>query len=326
MRSVSFRWELFLETLTHLYWRWLTAAICLILLSYVGRALRWQAMLRPLGRPIGLWRLTSDTIIGATAGLFLGRVGEVVRPYLISVQTGLPVSSQAAAWLLERVLDLMALILVCGYALMQIRPESMRIGRTVRNALTAGGYSLFLTGALCVILLFAFRNPNGAARRRILDALTFLPEHQQHRASRLLTAFSDGLACTRDSASLLILLGYTVLEWTVIVMGSYSMLHAFPATHGFDLLRVLVVMAFMTLGNVIQLPGIGGGVQAGCIVALTQLYRVPLEQASGVALLIWFVGSFCILPLGILGAFHEGLNWRKLKLLSAKQILEGPDA
>ena len=85
-------------------WRWLATSICLILLSNVGRALRWQVMLRPFGHPISVWRLTSDTAIGLTAGVLLGRVGEVVRPYLIAVQTGLPFSSQAAAWLLERML------------------------------------------------------------------------------------------------------------------------------------------------------------------------------------------------------------------------------
>ncbi len=121
-RGATFRWDLFLATLEHVDWRWLAASICLILLSNVGRALRWQVMLRPFGHPIGVWRLTSDTAIGLTAGVLLGRVGEVVRPYLIAVQTGLPFSSQVAAWLLERMLDLLAVLLLCGYALIRIPP------------------------------------------------------------------------------------------------------------------------------------------------------------------------------------------------------------
>ncbi len=50
-RGASFRWDLFLATLDHVDWRWLAASICLILLSNVGRALRWQVMLRPFGHP-----------------------------------------------------------------------------------------------------------------------------------------------------------------------------------------------------------------------------------------------------------------------------------
>jgi hypothetical protein len=40
--------------------------------------------------------------------------------------------------------------------------------------------------------------------------------------------------------------------------------------------------------------------------------------------LFWVVSSLAIVPFGFACAFHEGLNWSKLKLLSAKQILEEP--
>jgi glycosyltransferase 2 family protein len=303
-------------------WRWLTTSICLILLGNVGRALRWQVMLRPFGHPIGLWRLTSDTAIGMTAGVLLGRVGEVVRPYLIAVQTGLPFSSQAAAWLLERMLDLLAVLLLCGYALIRIPQYSWRLGTKVQDALVAGGYSLAIAGAICLVLLLAFRDPAGRAQQRILDALAFLPEHRRRRAAEMLEAFSQGVACTRDPRSLALLLGYTLLEWMVIVASSFALFRGFSATRAFGPLDVLVLMAFITLGSLVQVPGLGGGVQVACIVALTRIYGVPLEAASGIAILLWLVGSIAIVPFGLLCAFHEGLNWRKLKLLSTKRIVE----
>jgi len=324
-RGTSFRWDLFFVTLKRVDWRWLAASICLILLSNVGRALRWQLMLRPFGHPIGVWRLTSDTAIGATAGVLLGRVGEVVRPYLIAVQTGLPFSSQAAAWLLERMLDLLAVLLLCGYALLRIPANSWRLGPKIQEALGAGGYSLAIAGAICLVLLLAFRDPARRAQRRILSALTFLPEQQQHRAAQMLEAFSEGMACTSDPQSLALLLGYTLLEWAVIVASGFALFHGFAATQGFGLLDVLVLLAFMTLGGLVQVPGLGGGMQVAAIVALTRIYGVPLEAASGIAILLW-ISSIAIVPFGIACGFHEGLNWSKLKLLSAKQILDDPQA
>jgi hypothetical protein len=313
---------LFLSTLDHVDWRWLATAICLILLSNLGRALRWQIMLRPFGSPIGVWRLTSDTAIGLTAGVLLGRVGEVVRPYLIAVQTGLPFSSQVAAWLLERMLDLLAVLLLCGYALIRIPTYTWRLGPKIQEALAAGGYSLAAAGAICLVLLLAFRDPARRAQQRILSALTFLPEDQQQRAARMLEAFSQGVECTRDPRSLALLLGYTLVEWMVIVASSFALFHGFSATRGFGLLDVLVLLAFISLGSLVQVPGLGGGVQVASIVALTRIYGVPLEAASGIAILLWIVGSIAIVPFGVACAFHEGLNWSKLKLLSAKQILE----
>lgn len=325
-RGVSFRWDLFLATLEHLDWLWLGASICLILLSNVGRALRWQVMLRPFGHPIGIWRLTSDTAIGLTSGVLLGRVGEVVRPYLIAIQTGLPFSSQAAAWLLERILDLLALLLLCGYALLRIPAYSWRLGPKIQDTLLAGGYALATGGAICLVVLLAFRDPARRAQKRILGALTFLPQQQQHRAAQILDAFSTGVECTRDPRSLTLLLAYTGIEWAIIVASSFALFRAFQETRRFGITDVLALLAFMTLGSLIQVPGIGGGAQAASIVALTSIYALPIEAASGIAILLWMVSSIAIVPIGLACAFHEGLNWSKLKLLSTKQILDQPEA
>ncbi len=54
-RAAPFQWRQFLAALTDLNWAWLSTAIFFILLTYVGRALRWEVMLRPLrpGRRTG---------------------------------------------------------------------------------------------------------------------------------------------------------------------------------------------------------------------------------------------------------------------------------
>src|SRR3984957_10085342 len=231
--GVSFRWDLFLATLDQVDWPWLAASICLILLSNVGRALRWQVMLRPFGNLIGICRLTSDTAIGLTAGVLLGRVGEVVRPYLIAIQTGLPFSSQAAAWLLERMLDLLAVLLLCGYALIRLPQYSWRLGPRIQDAIAAGGYSLAFAGAICLVLLLAFRDPARRAQNRVLSALTFLPEPEQRRVERMLEAFARGVECTRNARLLALLLAYTLLEWVVIVGSSFALFQGFQATRGF---------------------------------------------------------------------------------------------
>ena len=172
-RGASFRWDLLETTIKHADWRWVTASIFLTLLTVVGRAVRWQVMLRPFGRTLGLSKLTSDTAIGLAAAVFLGRAGEVIRPYLIATQTGLPFSSQAAAWLLERVLDLTAVLFICAYALLRI------------PAIESGIYPLALGAILALILLLAFLDPKRRPQRRVLSALTFLPEHAQRPGERM---------------------------------------------------------------------------------------------------------------------------------------------
>ncbi len=324
-RGTSFRWDLFWSTLGRVDWGWLIASICLILLSNIGRALRWQVMLRPFGRSLGLWRLTSDTLIGLAATVLLGRVGEAVRPYLIANQTGLPISSQAAAWFLERTLDLLVILLVLGCALVWIPIRNPHFDPEIRGVLATGGFVLGIMGGICLVLLFALRHPGRHAQRRILSALTFLPQEQYARAERTLEAFSRGVDCTRDARSTVLLAGYTVLEWMILVASCGALLQGFPATRQLGALDALVLLGFGSVGGVVQVPGLGGGTQVAMIVALTKIYQVPLEAATGIAILFWAVTFLAMVPVGVACAFHEGINWSKLKLLSAKQILEEAD-
>jgi hypothetical protein len=140
----------------------------------------------------------------------------------------------------------------------------------------------------------------------------------------MLDAFSRGVDCTRDPQSLALLLAYTGLEWAIVVASAGALFRGFPVTRQLGFLDVLVLLGFISLGSVIQIPGLGGGVQIATILALTKIYAVPVEAATGVAILFWVVSSLAIVPFGLACAFHEGLNWSKLKLLSTKQILDDP--
>jgi len=315
MRGTSFQWTLFVGTFKSIHWYWLGASICLMLLTYVGRALRWEVMLRPLGRKLKIWRLTYDTAIGFTAVVLLGRAGELVRPYLISLSSGIPFSSQVAAWLLERMLDLLVVLLLFGFALTRIHTHHLPVGPSLQWVLGVGGYIVSALGAACLVLLILFRNFAEPVQKRILSALTFLPEERQLRVEKMLTAFSQGMQATRNPRFLALLLLYTGIEWVIIISSYYTLFLAFPATASFEITDVVIFLGFVSFGSIIQIPGIGGGIQVSSIVVLTQIYGLTFESSAGLALFLWIVTFVVVVPIGLACAFHQGLNWSKLKHL-----------
>jgi len=315
MRGSSFQWQLFLAVLYHLNSAWLIVSILLILLTYWGRALRWNVMLRPMRTSLTLRKLTYDTAIGFTAIVLLGRAGEVVRPYLISVSAGVSFSSQVAAWMLERILDLLAVLLLFGLALAWIPSRGLALGPALRWVLGAGGYLVAAIGVGCLLFLVLFRNFSAPVQQRVLSAVTFLPENYYKRVEHMLSAFSQGMESTRDSRSLLLLLTYTAFEWGLIVASYYSLFRSFSVTQHFKFTDVVVFMGFLACGSLIQIPGIGGGIQVVAVLVLTEIYHLPIEIATGVALFIWFITFVVIVPVGFVCAFHEGLNWSKLRQL-----------
>lgn len=313
--GASFQWGLFLGTLYHLNWIWLFVSILLTLLTYWARALRWDVMLRPLGRTVPLEKLISDTAIGFTAIVLLGRAGEAVRPYLISVSAGVSFSSQVAAWVLERIFDLLAVLLLFGFALAFIPGRGLSLGPALRWVLGVGGYLIAGIGVACLLFLILFRNFSEAARNRILSAVSFLPPNYYSRIEKMLATFSEGMESTRDSKSLALLVSYSGVLWAIIVASYFALFRSFPSTAAFKITDVVVFLGFLAFGSLLQIPGIGGGIQVVSVLVLTEIYRLPIESAAGVAVFIWFITFVVIVPVGLLCAFHQGLNWSKIRHL-----------
>ncbi len=174
-RTSGFSWHEFTKALANVDWSWLALALALILATYVGRAMRWEVMLRPLQKHTSLWRVFSATAIGFTAVVLFGRAGEPVRPYLIAKKEGVTFSSQVAAWVVERMLDLLMVLVIFGMALSQISRSAIQHGPRVKIVLEAGGYMAGIIGAACLALLLGLRQFRGNVQKRLMDGLSFLP-------------------------------------------------------------------------------------------------------------------------------------------------------
>jgi glycosyltransferase 2 family protein len=220
-----------------------------------------------------------------------------------------------AAWLLERMLDLLVVLLLFGFALTRIHTHNLPVGPSLQWVLGLGGYLVTALGALCLILLVLFRNFAEPVQRRILSALTFLPEERRLRVEKMLTAFSQGMEATRNPWFLTLLLVWTAIEWCVIIGSYYALFRAFPSTAAFEITDVVVFLGFVSFGSIVQIPGIGGGIQVVSVVVLTQIYGLSFESATGLALFLWIVTFVVVVPIGLACAFHQGLNWSKLKHL-----------
>jgi uncharacterized protein (TIRG00374 family) len=317
-RGSSFRWDLFLTAFRTLDPLWLSAAIILILLTYVGRALRWQVMMRPICPHPNFRNVLTATIIGFTAIVLFGRPGELVRPYLIAMKEKVPFSSQVATWLLERIYDLLIVLLIFGFALTQVQGDVATVGPGLQWVIRMGGYIVGGLCAICLVILVMLRRFSVTMRRRLLDGLAFLPPKYFARAEQVVTAFTGGMESTQNPYFISQVLFYTVLEWIVIAGCNICLFKAFPATAHFTVIDNIVFIGFVSFGSAVQIPGVGGGMQVAAVLILTEFFGLSLEVATGLAILIWLTTYVAIVPIGLALGLHEGLNWRNLKKLEAE--------
>jgi uncharacterized protein (TIRG00374 family) len=317
-RTSGFHWGEFAAALRHVDWSWLALSQILALATYVGRALRWEIMVRPLRRDASLWRIFTATVIGFTAVVLFGRAGEPVRPYLIARKEGLTFSSQIAAWLVERMLDLLMVLVIFGIALTQVSNSAIQPGPRFRLVLQAGGVIAGVTGVVCLALLIGMRQFRGRVQERLVSALAFLPEPLVQKIQKVLVSFEEGMQSTRSTSFTLLLVFYTIIEWLIIAAAFWCIFKAVPATHTLGLTDVVILLGFIAFGSAVQIPGVGGGMQIAAVLVLTEFFGLTFEVASGIALVLWFITFVAIVPLGLVLAFREGINWRNLRNLETE--------
>jgi glycosyltransferase 2 family protein len=311
-RGQGFNWRVFGETFRSMSPLWLLGSVAFALSTYWGRALRWKVLIEKQKPHASIRRLFIATAIGFTAIVIFGRPGEMIRPYLIAKKEGLPVSSQIGAWFLERLYDLLMALLIFSIALVQVKSTTAQVGEALAWVLRIGGHAAGALATVCIVLLAVFGLFSQFAEQRLRQAAGALPYRIQARVQGMVTSFVQGVQSTSNPKAVLQVIGYSILEWVLIVGCYYCLFLAVPQTAGFSLLDVSIFVGFVAFGSIVQIPGIGGGPQIVSVVILTQLFLLPMEVASGVAILLWMVTFAVIVPFGLMLAVHEGIRITRL--------------
>lgn len=298
----------------------LLAAVATTMSSYLVRAYRWGAFLDPIKRS-SLWVLFVGQVLGFCSIYLVGRPGEFVRPAYIARKVGVPITSMVAIWVLERVYDTVMLVLIFAAALYfsALEPAAAR-ANSIQTHLNEAGLVMFVVTTILVLSLIYFRLRAETVRPWLVHKAHFLGPRAQHHIDHFLHSFAEGLKVIHSWKDLTASGVSTLVLWVMNVSvffftfrslgGDLAQLSWFAAALG---------VFFAVMGLMIQFPGIGGGYQVGIIVALTELFSVGVEAATGAAILIWIIVAAPCLALGAVLLVHEGLTFRKLKAIAEEE-------
>ena len=270
---------------------WLLASIVCSLLVFVFRTVRWMWILQPVGR-VTFYPAFRATAIGFAANTVLpARAGEVLRPALLAREAGLPFPALLASILFERVLDALAQLVFFGVALAS--PEAARMGSLGSGRVRILALAVAAVAVAMALFAVVWRSTTERAVGRIFG---LLPERMRPAANRIAHTFLDGFASLKTPRLALLVAAGSIGMWLVINVQIYCVIRAFrldlPVSAAF------VVTTAAVLGLVVPTPGGVGGYHAAVQFALTDVFRVPIAAATGVALIAHAV-SF--VPISIIG-------------------------
>ena len=155
----------------------LLLAIGTTLTTYLVRAFRWQYLLAPIG-PTKFWAAFETTVIGFSANFLLpARPGEVLRPYLLARREHLAGSAAFATIILERLLDLVTVLLLFGVFVVLVDPATLAGDPALYTRVKFGG---LISAGISIVDAVAAGSIRWIDRGR---SWVSLPETETHIAS-----------------------------------------------------------------------------------------------------------------------------------------------
>ena len=293
----------------------LAIALVVTVLTYAMRAWRWQFLLAPIG-PTRFGNALSTTVIGfAASALLPARAGEIIRPYLLAKRERLNPASAFATIVLERLLDLAAVLLLFSVFVLTAGPGVISGDPAQLTRVKVGGGLAALAAVGGLGVLFGLAGHPERLGRAALRVERVLPARLARLVAGLVQTFAQGLAVMRDPARLVTALALSFPMWMAIAAGIWLTSRAFHIT--FPYTASFLVMTILVVGVAAPTPGAIGGFHLAYQFAVTTFFRADVDRATGAAIVLHAISFLPVTVLGVMLMMREGLT-----LAGAKRMAE----
>lgn len=288
--------------LARMHPQWLAVAVALSFVLMIFRAWRWQLELLPLVRiPLStLWVVTAVAYLAIN--LFPARLGEVVRPWLLSRRCpGVSFSNVVGNLVVEKTMDSVVILFYILVGLLAVGqlPPWVRTGAVF----PAVGAALLVT----LVLLVYWRGEAFVERW----LLRVLPERFGAALKRVLGAMVAGMQVLPNPRLLLAVFVVSLILWLLPIVSSYVVMQAFALPLPFS--AAVVVFIFIGFGTALpNVPGMLGPYQYACVLALG-LFGVSQVDAVAYGLVLNAVQFVTIIAQGLIALPFAGVSWADLR-------------
>jgi len=324
---IHFDWGVFLQQLKLADWGDIGIAVGCIYFGYVLRSMRWALLVRH-NKKVPLLSLLGTQVIGFTAVALIGRVADLVRPYLVSKKTGLPISSQIAVYIVERLCDAGAMALIFSLGVLSIpQAEILKVtshaGHLPGGALHSpqvsafiaryGGLVLTVVGALFMV---AVRVSGNAIASFFENSFGLFSKKAGQAVAEKIRTFHSGLDTMRSFSDFAAAASLSLAMWGLIALAYLEGCRAFVASHQlaeFSFSKCVLLMIASGGASIIQLPVLGWFTQIGIVAAaITGISGATPEASTACAAILLVITFLAIVPVGLIWARYEGVSLRKV--------------
>jgi uncharacterized protein (TIRG00374 family) len=252
---------------------------------------------------IGTARLFSVILMGfAVNNVLPFRLGELVRTFVLRNSDGVPIAATLASILLERVLDVLVLCLLLGFAALVVPFDGWLA------ALGSVAWLGIACGCLGLVLLFVVPR---RWLRRLMDGTVAAAGRLSEKLGRLVESFRGGMRAVETPGAMTVVGALSLACWIAELGLYYLLMIGFGFNSG-----VLSLVAGMVAANLATVlpssPGYVGTFDVPLQSVLADSFGVATSLASSFTL---FVHAALLVPVTIVGLVllsREDLSIRAL--------------
>ena len=280
-----------------LFYLWVAIAVSLSI--QLMRALRWKIELSPLVElRYGLvWQVIAVAYM--MINLLPFRLGEPVRPVLMSLKSGLSISAIVGNWVFEKMMDTAAIVFFIHLTLVvtDLPPWAHK----------ASAASLTAFSVLLLLVVGFWLKGEGFYNATLARVL---PHGAREKTLHVLRNAREGLQILPNKALVALVFVVTLVLWFLPILSSYVLILGF----GFDVpfSAALVVFVAISVGTALPAPpGMFGVIQIASVVALG-LFGVPQAEALAFGIVLNAVQFFTLVAQGLVALPFAGVDIGKV--------------
>ncbi len=315
------------------YW-YIIPTVFLVIFSFVLRALRWQLILSSTHK-IGFINAYHPLMIGFMINCILpGRVGEIARPAILKKNEGVPFSEGLATVAVERVFDMIILILLLAVLFynLKIDPDlGIPFGKYYLNKdMLEKLFSVIIIISIlfmAAIIVISLKKTRDILNHLIQSLPHYIFSKKSHLKNKIqekiglplikiIENVASGFSLIKKPSTLLFCLILSLIIWLLGSLPYYIFSLGCP---GIELSYpemtavMLIICVFIGLPSV---PGFWGVWEAGGVFAMI-IFGVSLNDAAGFTLANHAIQMIPVIIVGLVSAFITGAGIFKISINSS---------
>lgn len=296
----------------------LILSLALNMATFVVRAERWQYLLAPLGKT-RFSTVFRTTVIGFAASAVLpARAGEVIRPYLLAKREGLSPAAAFATILVERIIDLAAVLLLLATFLVWFDPGLESRDSAVFSAIRLGGLLMAPIALAALLVMFFMAGHPDRLHAWLLKAERILPPRIASAIAKLAKTFAEGFAVVRSPQRLVAAMAWSIVIWVMIAAGIWTLSLGFGIDMPFT--GAWLMLAPLVVGVAVPTPGGVGGFHEAYRIGATSFFGADNDAAVGAAIVLHAMSVLPVTIVGLLFILQDGLKLGEIKMDDTKGI------